>query len=53
MKELLIGIVVITGFVGFIFGAGDATFKTCSHTSIASYHPAYLLGCELFKRRFQ
>lgn len=54
--DFFIRFLFLTGVIGFIFGAIDANSirkNACEQTSIASYHPGYILGCELFKHRLE
>lgn len=54
MKDILIFLVVVSTIVAVFAGAMSvAYFGDCKYKSIASYHPAYILTCELLKPRFE
>jgi len=57
--KVVVSLVVGTLFVlSFVVGMATSTNQRigskngCPHVSIASFNPPYLLGCELFKKRF-
>ena len=58
MKALIISLLSLL-FMGFtlcsmLLGSVDEAFGDgCAHESIASYNPAYELGCALFKKRWK
>lgn len=54
MKDFLTFLVVVSVIVAvFASGMSTAYFGECKYRSIASYHPAYILTCELLKPRFE
>lgn len=54
MKEFLVMLLCVTSVIAITQGAIEATkSSTCVYNSVVSYHPARILSCELFKKRWR
>lgn len=43
----------ISSIMGLLFGCMDGKHNRCEYKSVATLHPAYYVGCQLFKPRFK
>lgn len=58
MKEFLIMLLITSTVTGLFFGTIDTyspngEHKGCKYESIASFHPARVLVCEILRKRFK